>query len=281
MHSTELHREVFKAGSTTYFNSSLFFTADVRDDVFVLYGFVRVADNYVDSVPQRPQEFHRFVELYHRAASGTPANDVIIDTFVDLAQRKHFRSEWTDAFLHSMELDLNKKVHATLPETLEYVYGSAEVIGLYMSRIMGLDPIADDAACMLGRSMQFINFIRDIAEDNELGRIYLPIAESSLPDLQEGTARANPREFRSFLEAQLDRYREWQHRAETGYRYIPLRYRVPIKTASDMYNWTARQIEADPFIVYSEKVKPSRTRIVARILGNFVTAGHVNEAVAS
>jgi phytoene synthase len=271
MRSTDVHRQVFRSGSKTYFNSSLFFPSDVRDDVFILYGFVRVADDFVDSVPQQPNEFHDFVAAYHRAVGGSPANDVIIDSFVDLARRRDFVPEWTDAFLHSMELDLTKSVHATLEETLEYVYGSAEVIGLYMSRIMGLSTAADDAARMLGRAMQFINFIRDIAEDNQLGRIYLPIAESSLPDLHESTARMQPEEFRRFLTAQLDRYREWQRHAETGYPYIPRRYLVPIKTASDMYNWTAARIEADPFTVYDRKVKPSRPRIMAQVAANFIS----------
>ncbi|MFP4114494.1 MAG: phytoene/squalene synthase family protein [Spirochaetota bacterium] len=273
MRSTELHRDVFKSGSKTYFNSSLFFPPDVRDDVFILYGFVRVADNFVDAVPQQPDEFRRFVGRYRSALAGTPADDVIIDSFVDLSERRGFRAEWTDGFLRAMELDLEKRVHATLDETLEYVYGSAEVIGLYMARIMRLDPVADDAARMLGRSMQFINFIRDIAEDNELGRTYLPISESSLPDLNERTTREQPDEFRRFLGVQLDRYREWQAAAEAGYRFLPRRYLVPIKTAAEMYNWTASVIEADPFVVYRRKVKPGRGRILGRVLGNFVRPG--------
>jgi phytoene synthase len=273
MRSTELHRRVFKAGSKTYFNSSLFFPRHIRDDVFVLYGFVRVADDYVDAIPQRADEFERFADRYHRAADGTPSGDVIIDSFVELALRKGFQRDWVDAFLHSMRLDLTKSVHRTIEETLEYIYGSAEVIGLFMARIMGLAREADHAAERLGRSMQMINFIRDIAEDNELGRIYLPIGESTLPDLREETVRAHPEEFTRFLTAQLDRYRGWQSEAEDGYRYIPGRYLVPIKTASDMYNWTAAQIEQDPFVVYSKKVKPARTRIMAKVLQNFVAPG--------
>lgn len=268
MRATPMHREVFKGGSKTYFNSSVFFPAEVRDDVFILYGFVRVADNYVDSIPQQPGEFTAFVERYRRAVSGESVDDLIIDSFVELAQRKGFEPEWTDAFLHSMALDLEKSVHATLAEMLEYVYGSAEVIGLYMSRIMGLPSEAYEAAMMLGRAMQVINFIRDIDEDNSLGRVYLPISESELPDLTEQTARTRPAEFTAFVRAQLERYREWQQAAEDGYRFIPKRYLIPIKTASDMYNWTARQIADDPFVVFTRKVKPSKARIVATVARN-------------
>ncbi len=270
MRSTQLHRDVFRAGSRTYFNSSLFFPAEVRDDVYLLYGFVRVADNFVDSVPQQAQEFRQFAAAYREALAGNPAGDVIIDSFVELAERAGFDPSWTDAFLHSMELDLTKRVHATLPETLEYVYGSAEVIGLYMSRILGLSREADEAARMLGRSMQFINFIRDIDEDNTLGRIYLPISETTLADLTEPEARTHPQEFCGFVQAQLARYREWQAEAERGYRYIPRSYLVPIRTASDMYNWSAAQIADDPFVVYRKKVKPARARIMAQVAINFL-----------
>ena len=142
------------------------------------------------------------------------------------------------------------------------MYGSAEVIGLFMSRIMGLSDRAMHAAQLLGRAMQYINFIRDIAEDNDLGRIYLPVAETSFGSLAEEETRRRPEEFRRFIHAQLDRYLEWQAEAEMGYHLIPKRFRVPIKTAGDMYKWTGQTISADPFVVYDRKVKPNRARIV-------------------
>ncbi len=274
MRATEIHRRVFKSGSKTYFNSSLFFPKDVRDDVFILYGFVRVADNFVDSVPQQIDEFHHFVNSYRQAAEGHESGDVIIDSFVELARRKDFLPEWIEGFLHSMSLDLTKSIHRTIESTLEYIYGSAEVIGLFMSRIMGLSTEADFAAGRLGRSMQMINFIRDISEDNSLGRVYLPLDETELTDLREETVTKNAEEFKRFLTAQLERYRSWQAEAEQGYRFIPRRYLVPIRTAADMYNWTAAQIEADPFVVYRKKVKPSRGRIVRQIARNFIQPSH-------
>ena len=266
-----IHYETFRSGSKTYFNSSVFFPRDVRDDVFVLYGFVRVADNYVDQTPQDGEGFYQFCEAYRKALSGTPSGRVIIDSFVELSRRHNFPGSWTEAFLHSMELDLVKPHHPTLKESLEYIYGSAEVIGLFMAKLMDLDKDSYSAAQLLGRAMQYINFIRDIAEDNQLGRVYLPISETTLPDLSESSARANPEEFRRFLEAQLRRYREWQTEAEEGYRYIPKRYLVPIKTAGDMYDWTASVIAEDPFVVYSRKVKPRRARILAQVVRNLLT----------
>ncbi len=266
MQVDKAHYEAFKNGSKTYFNSSLFFPNHVRRDVFLLYGFVRVADDFVDAVPQQTREFHDFVARYRRAAAGEPANDPIVDGFVELKQQRAFEDEWVEGFFHSMDLDLHKSVHQTLEEALEYTYGSAEVIGLFMSRILGLPEAAFAAAAMQGRAMQYINFVRDIAEDNHLGRIYLPIGETSLPNLHEETARQHGSEFETFVQAQLERYRTWQAKAEEGYRYIPKRYLVPIKTAADMYKWTAKKIGENPYRVYENKIKPPRTVILFHAL---------------
>lgn len=273
MNVTKVQKDVFRNGSRTYFYSSVFFPPAIRKDVYALYAFVRVADDFVDSRPQDPEGFYEFRRKYERGvATGSPSGDPIIDAFITLAIKRDFDPAWTTAFLHSMELDLTKNLYETVEETLDYVYGSAEVIGLYMARLLGLPEEAMSAACMQGRAMQFINFIRDIDEDNELGRQYLPTEETSLTDLSERSARENEQEFTRFIRAQVDRYREWQRQAEAGYRFIPRRYLIPVKTASDMYEWTARRIAENPFIVFKRKVKPTRPRIYRTVFANTLFA---------
>ncbi len=263
-----IQRETFKRGSRTYFNSSLFFPKEVRWDVFALYGFVRVADDYVDAVPQDREGFFAFKERYAGALRGDEPDDLIIASFVDLMRRRGFDPAWADAFLRSMEMDLTKKTHRTLEETLEYIYGSAEVIGLFMARIMRLPDQSHPFARMLGRAMQYINFIRDIDEDLSLGRTYLPLEGSSLNSLTLEETSKRPDEFRAFIREQIELYRRWQSEAERGFRFIPKKYLIPIETASDMYGWTAARIERDPFVVYRRKVKPGRGRILLRAVRN-------------
>lgn len=267
----EVHYETFKKGSKTYFNSSIFFPPEVRKEVFILYGFVRVADNFVDAVPPDGEGFRAFRGKYRRALGGEQAGDVIIDDFVSLMKRKNFREEWVEAFLRSMEMDLEKSEYDTLDETLEYIYGSAEVIGLFMASILELPEESFHAARMLGRSMQFINFIRDIKEDLELGRRYIPLTGSSLTSLKKEETEAHPDEFIRFHRMQIELYKKWHAEAETGYKYIPKRYLLPIKTAEDMYLWTAEQIAKNPFVVYEKKVKPSKLRIILQIIRNTIS----------
>ena len=260
--------KTFKQGSKTYFYSSIFFSKEVRENVFILYGFVRKADNFVDVMPQQKDAFYRFKDAYYKALQGKASSDVIIDSFVDLMQRESFQQAWVDAFLESMEMDLTKRNYETLEETLHYVYGSAEVIGLMMARILHLDPASYPYARHLGRAMQYINFVRDIKEDLELGRTYLPLQNSRLERLDDGYVVEREDEFTEFVRNQIKLYYGWQQEAEKGFAYIPKRYLIPIKTASDMYKWTAGRIYKNPLIVFKKKVKPSIPRIVGHIAKN-------------
>jgi len=287
MQIEQVHYETFKSGSRTYFNSSRFFPEEIRRDVFYLYGFVRKADDFVDAVPQDQEGFYKFREQYRRAlegaenGSGFRSGDPIIDRFVELSRRRGFDPAWIEAFLRSMELDLFKREYNKLEETLEYIYGSAEVIGLFMSQIMGLPTEAHHSARMLGRAMQYINFIRDIDEDVKLGRRYLPLTGTSLESLEFEYVREHIAEFRRFHHEQIGLYMGWQREAEKGYPFIPYRYLLPIKTAADMYIWTARRIEKNPMLVYEGKVKPAKFRIVLQGLFNAIAAPIPNAAAAA
>jgi phytoene synthase len=267
----EQHEKIFRSGSKTYYFSSRFFPPAVRNDVYALYGFVRVADNLVDEMPVDPARFHAFRRTYTQAfQSGQPSGDPIIDAFLELQERKRFDPTWTESFLDSMQHDLVKSTCDTLDETLAYIYGSAEVIGLFMARIMDLPEESYPFAAMLGRAMQYINFIRDIAEDTKLGRRYLPLAGTSLQSLGEETARMDREEFSRFIRQEIERYQQWQKQAALGYHHIPRRYRIPIMTAADMYCWTARQIARNPMVVFERRVKPAKSRILSKGLAHTI-----------
>lgn len=277
----DYQRATFKRGSKTYFNSSLFFPPLVRERVFTLYAFVRRADDFVDAQPQDAEGFYRFRTYTEQAlalkashtpqGSPSPEDRAVIDAFVDLGKSLTFDPLWTLAFLDAMEADLSKSRYDNLDECLAYMYGSAEVVGLFMCRCMGLPEAAFDAARLLGRAMQYINFIRDVAEDRTLGRRYLPLEGEAEVITDPQWAGSHPERFASWLRIHLQRYRQWQTGAVAGYTYIPYRYRLPIKTAVDMYWWTARVIEQDPLVVFERQVKPGKPRIIAQFLKNIVT----------
>jgi len=265
---------IFKNGSKTYFYSSLFFPPEVKIDVFVLYSFVRTADNFVDSLPAQTQDFKEYSQVFYQAWAGEPAHNEIIDAYVELAQRREFPLAWTTSFLAAMNSDLTVKTYATLSDLDEYIYGSAEVIGLMMAKILSLPTESYESARFLGKSMQYINFLRDIAEDITLGRTYIPadiLSASGLNKLTKEEAALKPQAFNQLVKQEVARYEQWHHQATLGFKYIPKRYLIPIKTAADMYQWTAIQLAENPRIIFDQKVKPSVSKIVSTIAYNTFT----------
>jgi len=270
-----IYKTIFKNGSKTYYYSSFFFPPKVKEDVFKLYSFVRVADDFVDTIPQKKEEFYEFRRRYERSLEGEETGDVVIDGFLEVMDRREFDPYWVDAFLNSMESDLYINSYETIESLMKYLYGSAEVVGLMMAKILDLPSESHQFARHLGRSMQYVNFIRDINEDLWLGRNYFPrrdFEDFGLVDLRPESTRLKPDGYTGFIRRQLDRLNQWQNLAEKGFRFIPKRYLIPIKTASEMYKWTAKMIYKDPFIVYERKVKPSVSRIVATVGKNTVFA---------
>jgi 15-cis-phytoene synthase len=267
--------EIFKKGSKTYFNSSSFFSKEVRKNVSILYAFVRTADNYVDSIPQNKKGFMQFKKDFFLERKCKKSKNKIIKNFVSLENKLKFEDNWAKSFLNAMESDLRKKTYYTIEDVIEYMHGSAEVIGLFMAKILQLDKKTYKSAKLLGRSMQYINFIRDIDEDSKLGRNYFPkkdMIEFGFKNLKKETALNNINAFQKFIKKQLTYYKKWQKEAEKGLKYIPKNERIAIKTASDMYNWTAKIIEKTPEIVYEKQVKPSKLRIYLTALINRVIA---------
>jgi 15-cis-phytoene synthase len=264
---------IFKLGSKTYFYSSLFFPKKIKEDVFILYAFVRVADDLVDSIPQKTNEYIRFKKEYQYSYKGGKSNNIVINAFVDLEKRCGFDHRWVLAFFDSQESDLHTKEYKTIMDTEKYIYGSAEVIGLMMAKVLNLPVKSYLSAKFLGKAMQYANFIRDIKVDCQLGRLYFPkneLKEQGLECLCIDSISDDVNNFQKYLRSQIKRYYKWQNEAEKGFKYIPKRFRIAIKTASDMYKWTVSKIDKNPEIVFSEQIKPSYLRIILTGVKNMI-----------
>lgn len=262
---------IFKRGSRTFFYTSRSFPARIRGDVFTLYGFVRRADDFVDAIPQQASAFYAFRREFEAALAGRRSRELVITAFLELMRRKSFPAAWVNSFLDAMEMDITCHFYPDLTALGRYMYGSAEVVGKMMARIMDLPSAAYLCARTLGRAMQYINFLRDIREDLALGRMYMPqslLRRHGLDSLEHQYVSRHQAAFTGFIHSEADRFQKWRLQAEKGYRYIPVPYLVSIKTASDMYHWTARQIRQDPFVIYRRKVIPPISMIRARMQAN-------------
>jgi phytoene synthase len=259
---------IFRKGSKTFFYSSLFFPAEVRDDVFTFYSFVRTADDFVDTIPQQRKAFLSFKKQLQSALNNKTTNHPIITSFVEVSKKYSFKQSWIKSFMAAMESDLKPKKTITDKQLNSYIYGSAEVIGLMLANIFKLDKKSYSAAKKMGKAMQLINFIRDIDEDNALGRIYFTKKDLKLfglKDLNYETTHSNSEKFKKFIHFQVKKYRQINNQGKEGFKFLPIELLIPVKTATNMYEWTAQQIANDPFIIYRTKVKPSVSQILYQL----------------
>jgi phytoene synthase len=149
----------------------------------------------------------------------------------------------------------------------------AEVIGLFMCKVLDLPADAYKTAKYLGRSAQWINFIRDINEDLQLGRLYFPksdLRKFNLKSLDYEIVSKQPEDFKNFMNLQFDRFEEWVGIGEKGYEFIPRRFRRPIQFATRLDKWKLRVIRKDPFIVYSKKVDPGFNELLSYTLKTYL-----------
>lgn len=251
---------IFRKGSTTFFYSSLFFPKKVKEEVFTLYAYVRVIDDIVDAKNPDKAFLENLWNQTTQAWKNKSVSNSVVSDFIKLAKNKDFEWSWITAFWWAMRQDLVKKNYDSFSELEKYMYGSAEVIGLMMARILSLPREADEAAMLQGKAMQLINFIRDVKEDEELGRKYVFFGQKKSED--------DLASWKEVAEKEIDRYYQIQEKAKKGWKYIPYRYLIPIKTAAEMYGWTAKSIKRDPQKVWQEKIKPSKTRIVFAAIKN-------------
>lgn len=255
---------IFKRSSSTYYYSSLFFSNEVKKDVFTLYAFVRTVDNFVDQIPQDKRGFIKFKKELYLGLGGRKTSNQIINNFCLMVNRTKIKKEWIISFMNAMELDLKQVNYPSYTQLRRYINGSASVIGLMMAKILNLPTKSYKYAKLLGEAMQLINFIRDIDEDLSLGRIYIPQADLKKFHLDNFILESmqDKKNFSKLLKFEIHRYKKILKQAEAGYKYIPTKHLIPIKVASSMYQWTAWEIEKNPLIVFKRKVKPRPLRII-------------------
>ena len=257
-------QKIFKAASVTHYYASIFFPKRIRNDVIKFYAFVRIADDLAENTKTK-EEYDEFRDSYFRARQGEKVVNTLVSDYVSVEKKRFIPNEYMDAFFSSMDADKKKYQYENFEELDKYIYGSAEVIGLVLTKIMQLSDNSYEFAQKLGYAYQYANFIRDIDEDRRMGRTYIPIEEfqkfgidyHKVPKTED-----QKKQFKKFLRAQIERYRVITKEAEKGFHFIPWRMRLPIKASTRMYNWTMDKIYQDPMIVYKKKVKPTKNRVI-------------------
>jgi phytoene synthase len=168
-----------------------------------------------------------------------------------------------------MEMDLTITEYQNYEALLEYVYGSAAVIGLEMVPVLGYsDQRAFEAAKKLGIAFQLANFIRDVSEDLDRGRVYLPLDELARFGVDRAMLerRVLTPEIVEALKFQIARVRSLQEEADIGIEFLDKESRPCIRAASELYCGIVDEVEAIGYDIFNKRAKTSTARR-ARVAG--------------
>ena len=253
----------------TYFLATLLLPKAKRPFVHALYGFARYADEIVDdlaselSIEEKAEALSNWGNGVLADLKKGTSDDHVGRALIDTVKRFDIPHEHFEAFLHSMTMDLTVQEYETYEDLLEYVYGSAAVIGLEMVPILGpLHNDAFEAAKKLGIAFQLANFIRDVDEDLDRGRVYLPIKELaqfgvSREMLEE---RVLTPEIIEALKFQIARVRRLQAEAAPGIAMLEATSRPCIEAASTLYCGIVDEIEKIGYDIFNQRAKTSTAR---------------------
>jgi phytoene synthase len=253
----------------TYYLATLLLPPAKRPFVHALYGFARYADEIVDDLNSTLTDEEKAIEL------STWGNKVLADiengishdhigrALVDTVTRFNIPVAHFQAFMRSMTMDLTVSEYQSFDDLMEYVYGSASVIGLQMVPILGAtSPEAYVAAEKLGTAFQLANFIRDVSEDLDRGRIYLPIAELKAHGVTNEMLeeRVLTPQITAALKEQIARVRRLQNEAAPGIKLLAPESQACIEAASELYCGIVDEVEKIDYEIFNKRAKTSTWR---------------------
>jgi phytoene/squalene synthetase len=250
--SFDCSRNVTKSYSTSFSSAVKMLAPSIRQDIYNIYGFVRFADEIVDSFHDYNKEdllalFEKDLEL---SLKNKISLNPILNAFQHTVTKYEIPNELIAAFMKSMKLDLTKTEYKTESEYNEYIYGSADVVGLMCLKVFvnGDDSkyeILKDSAMRLGSAFQKVNFLRDLKADFEdLNRTYFP--NTDLSKLDEVSKLKIIEEIEADFKAGYD-----------GLIHLPIEAKFGVYTAYIYYKKLLSKLKSTP----SAEIKNTRIRV--------------------
>ncbi len=276
----ETSRRLHAEHGRTYYLATALLPPAKRPWVWALYGFARYADEFVDSLeapdPDALVAWGRaFTEQWDDGAGADPVARAMLHT----VRRWGIPRAHVEAFLASMRMDITQTGYATYADLERYMYGSASVIGLQMLPVLeplpGLAEPAADCARLLGEAFQMSNFVRDVGEDLQRGRVYLPREDLDAfgvtrDALWHGRRTGGlPDGVLGLLRFEVARTRELYARAAPGVAMLHPTSRDAIACAQELYGGILDAVADAGYAVLHRRLSvpvPRRLRVAAPAL---------------
>jgi phytoene synthase len=269
-------RDLNRVHGRTYYLATRLLPAWKRRHVHALYGFTRYADDIVDqrsvlSVVEPKARLEAWSAGFLAGLAGEPVVDPLLPAVLHTIEVFDIDRDDFATFLRSMAMDLTVTRYATYADLLSYMDGSAAVVGTMMLPILGSsDPAAArEPARQLGLAFQLTNFIRDVAEDLDRGRVYLPQADLDRfgvtpDDLAAAAAdeRATPA-VKELVAFEVQRARKHYAAAAAGIPLLERSSQACIRAAYCVYGAILTEIERQDYDVFARRaVVPTRKRLM-------------------
>jgi len=246
---------------TTYFWGAALLPAEQRRHVHAVYALCRLADDIVDddgatapdAVTATAGRLEQFAGAFRAARSGEPTNDPVLAAVVHTVRACQITDERFDRFFGAMAQDLTTTRYETWADLLGYMDGSAAVIGEMMLPVLRpSSPEALEPARALGQAFQLTNFLRDVGEDLDRGRIYLP-QEDVRRFGADPAHRAVTDGWRDLMRFQIERNRTLYARADDGIPMLPSSSARCVTAARLLYSRILDRIEANDYDVFATR----------------------------
>ncbi len=260
--SYALCKEFNKRHGTTYYWSTKVLPQVKRHHVHALYAFARYADDIVDEIPSQggrdvPVEMRAaalddFGKRFFADLDAGHSEDPVLKAVVHTVRAFDIEPSAFERFLRSMTMDLTVASYDTWEDLLDYMDGSAAVIGEMMLPI--LEPSDLDAAAPhardLGNAFQLTNFLRDVDEDLDRGRQYIPLEDSKRFEVELADRQVS-RQFVDLMRFEIARCRELYASADVGIAMLPDRSAACVRAAHTLYGRILDEIERRGYDVFS------------------------------
>ena len=274
--SAQLTREY----GTTYFWGALLLPKARRRHVHAVYALCRLADDIVDdqeaNAGRSPLEIAArlgaFVSGFRSSLAAGGSEEPVMAAIVNTIRSADIDPECFDRFFRAMEMDLTTIAYETWPDLCGYMEGSAAVIGEMMLPVLQpMSPAARGPARALGQAFQLTNFLRDVNEDLDLGRVYVPQEDLRRFGV-DITARSVTPEWRAMMAFQIQRNRELYAAADLGIPMLPSRSARCVSAARVLYAQILDLIEDADYDVFTDRVRVPTWR-KAGIAGRILVVG--------
>ncbi|MDY0322694.1 MAG: phytoene/squalene synthase family protein [Candidatus Carbobacillus sp.] len=262
---------ITKTHSSTFYLATIPMPRDIRLALRILYAFARISDNLVDHSDQ--PIFETGASMIYEPLLGNLKPNLRFDAWLDDFQKDvpqdPILNAWkiteryygvppiySQQLLEGLSLDITKKRYMTFSELADYAYGVASTVGLMSMYIIGFStPQAVSYAVKMGVALQLTNILRDIREDWERGRLYVPLDELHAYGLDEhDIARGEVTDrFRAFMRMQISRVRELYRLAFPGICLLHRRGRFAVALAARLYASILTDIEANDYDVFHRR----------------------------